>query len=215
MDVEMKDSEKAVKYFASRVMRRLAALGQSSLKEDVTQELWVAWCIAKGSFDPNGGASFRTYLENGMRLHINRYIEKHVERRISEVFALSLGASFGYNGNDEGEGALQSVIPSGDPALDERIIAESVWSHRVKKLSAKSRQFVDFLHRQPVELLSEVKKISERARHSKSLGISAPHSTRITSAIVFQLMGVSGGERQAILEEVRLFGQKMCEVDHA
>ena len=208
---DRKESEKAIRAFSYRVMRRLAAAGDHSLtQEDVQQELWLAWVVACQNYDAESGVPFLAYLQNGMRQHINRYIEKHVDRRHDEVTALSLDMTL--EGNDLGEAGdtFGEAVPSDDPHPGVGIEEESQFRWALSKLKPQAQMFLTLLKEQPVELLEEVRRVSDRCDYAKSRGIPGPFNNRLTAPMIFDLMGVSRVERIQITDELRKIGARAC-----
>ena len=210
MERDIRDSEKTINWFAYRVARRLAGLNQSAVIDDIKQELAIAWCIARDTYDPECGASFKTYLTNGMRLHINRHIEKQYERRMTEVMALSLDMP---TNSDEGSGTLGDVVPSADPAIDLAIEEQSIWNHVSERLSDKAKMFLSFVRERPDLLMDNVDKIRIRTEYARSRGISTFAFLTLNASVLFDFMDVSKSERKAILDEIRELGDEMCEAE--
>ena len=206
-----KESAKAVSAFAGRVMRRLAKTDVSTSREDVEQELWIAWCVACQNYDPASGVPFLAYLRNGMRLHVNRWVEKHFERRQQELFALSFDMK-GEGSEDDTEcGTLNDIIPSAAPAPDAAIEHRSAVSWAMSRLSPRAQMFVSILESQPVELLDEIHKIESRVEYARERGIPAYFSHRLTAAMVFDLMGADRVERVRINKELGQLAEKVEE----
>lgn len=198
-----KDSEKQVKFFAIRVLRRMHSLGaKSATLDDIEQELWIAWCKACKGFDETGGASFKTYFDTGMKRHINRYVEKTAERFYEQTVAISLDAKLG----DDADMSLGDIVSDNAASALDKIDAESCYAMAIKKLSPRAKMFVLFLKEQPRELLNEVFLAEEKSLHAKSMGLNftTPHS--LTTGMIFDFMGVQRTERADILKEVRRVG---------
>ena len=203
---EPKDSERQIKSFAFKVLRRMKAAGDHTMQiEDVEGELWLAWVKACQSFNSQAGASFKTYLYRGMQLHINRWVEKHMERRIGEVHARSMDASRG-----DSRMTLADVIPSDDPAPGSGFMDDDIFEHAMKRLSPRARIFVRLLKDQPPELLEEVRALNRKAEYGQTIGIRSTLNHRVTSLMLFDLMEVPRPDRAQILKEVERVGDIMC-----
>lgn len=208
--MDWRDSEKTINSFANRVGRRLLAAGAPShLMQDVKQELWIAWCKARDSYDETREASFKTYLWNGMRLHINRWVEENVSKRHGEVVALSLDAEM--LGEDE-DAKLSDVIPADDPLQDEIVEREDVWRYALRRLPPRARQFIQLLRDPPQCLLEQVRQIQAKAEYARSLGITMPTTSRVTTSMVFDLMGATRVEKMKIAAQIRKVGERMQRV---
>lgn len=197
-----KFAEATIKSYTNKVVRRLFAVGVPTMSaEDVQQELWIAWCIAVQSYQPETNVPFLAYLRTGMKLHMNRHIEKNVDRRISEVWAASFDADVG--NEDDGEGvALHDAVPSPDPDPTDRIAEQQTIAGLSKRLSEDARVFLNILYNQPPEILAEVRALQARTDYARERGFSPFFSNRLTSAVIFDAMGVSNSRRGKILREI-------------
>lgn len=192
-------SQKQIKAFAWKVLRRLHGLGaKSHTLDDVEQELMVAWCLAVEAYDPAGGASFKTFLYNGMRMHINRYIENNFEKFHEQTTALSLDAS-----DPDAEGTtFGDAVADTSELHSEEVEREDMFRYALTRLSPRAGQFLTFLKDQPIELVQEVRKIEDKAAYARERGISIAVSHRLTSRMIFDFMGVSRTERENIMAEI-------------
>lgn len=206
---DMNESKKVIGAFAHQVLRRLHGLGARSHSiEDVEQELWIAWCAACESFDPSRGVKFTSYLTNGMRMHINRYVERHFERFHEQTTALSL--DYSDNGDGEGEGECPSfsdIVADGAETADIIVDRERNFAYAMQRLSPRAQQFLTFLKEQPVEILEEVRRLEQKAEHAKKAGLNYATPHRLAAYIVFDFMGASRFERKQILDEVTTLGE--------
>lgn len=202
-------SEKAINSFAFKVSRRLYAAGDRTMSmDDIRQELWIAWTIAVQSFKEEQGIPFLAYLRNGMRLHINRYIEKHVTRRHSEVIAFSLDGE-----NDEGKSTTSyEQVPSADPKPDEDIQEKSAVDALCRRLSPIAAQFVRLLYEQPEPLMKEVVAIVRKAEFASSMNQVVVNSGRLTRTMIFDLLGVPMNKRTDVLREIENASHNMVQV---
>lgn len=207
-----KDSEAAIKSFASRVLQRLRAAGAKTEQfEDIIQELSLIWCNCCQTYDPASGATFNTYLHGGMRLYINSWVRKHVDQRHAEVIALDLDG-FGPSGDGgEDEGTLGDALPSEIASPDEVIANLQSLDYVKSRLSERAQMFVTILNDQPQELLNEVMKLEDKAAYAKEhRGITINLSHRLTYVMILDLMGASRGERKQILDEVTAVSDHYC-----
>lgn len=209
-----KDSEKQIKSFAWKVLRRLHAAGARTLQlEDIEGELWLAWCIACERYNSQAGASFKTFLHRGMQLHINRWSEKHVERRHAEVVAYGFDHTVS---SDRGQ--MDNGHTLGEMLADENAITDEDFSNGqslayVKsRLSPRAALFVQILNDQPQELLDEVLRLEDKAAYAKSeRNITVNLNHRLTYVMILDLMGASRNERRQILEEVAEVSDHYCQ----
>lgn len=198
-----------IKSFAFKVLKRVHALGaRSVLLEDIESELWVAWCLSCDAYSENGGAAFETFLYRGMRLHINRWVEKNFERNHAETIAASLDMKMGGEGADNtGTNSLGDVIPDPHERQDERFQREDCFAYAMTRLSSRSQMFLSFLKDTPLELMERMKDLEAKAAYAKEIGACYAMPSRITSSIIFDFMGASRVERKQIMDEVTQIGR--------
>ncbi|MER9176276.1 hypothetical protein NKH72_22110 [Mesorhizobium sp. M0955] len=208
--MDNKESQRLVKRLAAKVMRRLLSAGcPGHIREDIEQEMWVAWCIARDSYDETKGASFKTYAHNGIMLHINRWAEKHVARRHAEVIAKSLDAPLG----DEADGgSLGDIVACDKASPDEAVLENDHWSFAMKHLLPKDRQFMNILRNQPPELIEEVRKLEAKAEYARSQGYSLVVPHVVSTTMVFELMGIGRSERLKMAKRINNAGAKIQEL---
>lgn len=200
------EDERMIFALAHRVVRRLSAIPQVILSyQDIEQELWVGWCIARDRFSHSRGIPWPAYMQRGVKQHINRVIEKQLERFPEQTFALSLDKDM----LDEEGTSLSNIIPSSDPTPD--VIAErnSNFDHAKSVLSERASIFVSLLSEQPPELLQEVLIAQDKAKHAEALGAPYKAPKRIVANMVFDLMGASRSERTKIIKEVEQIGERI------
>lgn len=203
---DFEKSRRQVRRLAYRVMRRLSSINAPIISQsDIEQELWVGWCKARDVFDPERGVPFAAFAQRGMKQHINRYIERHIERFEGQTFALSLDANCFENGEDT---TLGEAIASDNP--EPHKISEQLSSFRAsyRRMSPKAQTFVRILNDQPQELLQEILMAQDKAEHASKLGAPYVQQRRITSKMVFDLMGLSRTERVKIMAEVESIAER-------
>lgn len=207
-----KEAKASIDAFAFKVLRRLHGLGaRSHTLEDVQQELWVAWCKACEAYRPDHGASFSTFLYTGMQRHINRYVEKNFERFHGETVALSLDSSESVSAGNDGtdDATLGESIADTVAGADVMLEQEQNFAYAMTRLSPRAQQFMTFLKDQPIELLQQLRALEAKGAYAKQRGISIATPQRLTTFMVFDLMGASRSERQKILEEVARVSAQM------
>lgn len=211
--LESVESEKSIKSFSWRVMRRLRAAGDSGRTfaiEDIQQECRIAWFKASESYQAEMGVPFQAYLKNGMRLHINRLIEKNIDRRHDEVVSMSLDAEL-----DQGSGNRASLAEIvADPSISGTTGYEEDqhFQYAIRKLKPRAKLFVTLLREQPKELLDEVIRMRKKSDYAREeMGIVSPTTNRLATWMIFDLMDASNVERTEIMKEVRALGERVCE----
>ncbi len=205
-----KEDERMIFALTHRVVRRLQTLPQVVMsKEDIEQELWVAWCKARDAFEPSRGIPWAAYLQRGMKQHINRVVDVQIERFEGQTFALSLNQSVNPTGGYDREDSLEDVIPGDTPLPCEEAERESNYRMALTVLSSRAKIFVTILKDQPEDLLQEVLIAQDKAEHANKLGAPYNAPRRITTAMVFDLMGAPRSERTKITREVEQLGIRM------
>lgn len=199
-------SVRIVNGFANRVQRRLASLPQGVMSlDDIKQELWVAWCKAAESFDESRGVPFEPYLRRGMQRHINQIVHTNIEKFPEQTFASSLDKQIG-----DGEGAtLSEVVPSDQPSALELLEKEGAWEEAVGALTPRARQFITLVRDQPNELLEETLLSDHKETMAREINVPFSNVRRVTTSMVFDLMGASSGERSKISREIKEVGEKV------
>lgn len=214
MLLEQELSEKAIRSFSHRVMRRLYGAGEKGRGlglEDIQQELRVAWFKASTSYNAELGVPFQAYLATGMKQHINRLIEKNVNRRHTEVLAISLDQPIDSAGG-EGKVTIHSTVASEDDLPGTDFERDQHFAYAIRKLKPRAKLFITLLYEQPPELLAEVSKLNRKSEYGReSLGIHSPVSNRLAACNVFDLMGAAQAERASIVRDIRELGQNICE----
>lgn len=203
MNVEYLDHEasaKIVRAFAARVRRRLRSLPRAVMgNEDVEQELWEAWCIARDNYKPDMGIPWAAYLRRGMMNHINSRIDRHIGRFPEAAFALSLDASVG---DEEGQ-TLAEVIPSDIPDASAAVEERSNYEAAKAILSPDAAMFLKILYEQPDELLQEVQKADDKKEMADQLNLPFAVSRRVTRSVIFDVMGISGRRKNEVIKEIQ------------
>lgn len=200
-----KESKAQIDAFAHKVLRRLKSLGAAShTLDDVQQELWVAWCKACEAYDPQMGASFKTFLYLGMQRHINRYVETHFERFHGQTVALSLDATV-----EDGGETFASVVPDQGALQDAVLEQESNFAYAMSRLSPRAQKFLAIVREQPEGIIQEFRKFESKSEYAKQQGIHFAAPQRLASWLIFDLMGVSRPDRKLILDEITQLGEKL------
>lgn len=205
---DLKASEGQVSSFAYKVLQRLHALGaKSHTLDDVKQELWIAWCLARDTYSEEGGASFRTYLHTGMQRHINRYIEKNFERFHGFTTAISLDAPAS---RDEDNGiTVGEVVPCSAVGAEELYMQRRNLELAKSMVSPRARIFLTILNDQPPELMAEVLLLVKKAEYGRGINMGYAQPVRLTAAMIFDLMNAGRMERTRILSEVTKIGDRI------
>ncbi len=199
-------SARIIGFITSKVMRRLKAAGASQMSaDDVTNELWVGWCVARDGYNSDLGVPFEAYLYRGLINHINRAIEKFIERsKDQNTYAISLDTPTGENEDT----SLHDIIGSGE-RLPEDIVTERIDFERlIEPLSQDAKIFIRLLENIPEELGIEVERLRQKAEFGRRMGIRRGVSMRVSSDLVFDLMGLNPTERCKILREIRMISER-------
>lgn len=195
--------EKYILFYSAKVMRRLqAAKAYIFQKDDVVQELWIAWCIARDTYEPATGVPFIAYLKRGMQQHINRCIEKHVERCPHVTYALSLDCPTG----EDGTGSLGDLIASNLHTVEQ--VEESLTARSIMaKMSPKTRIFFELLMDTPEELSREVMAEKAKSEYGRKMGLRTASSHSVTKAMIFDLLDYSRDDRREVLADIHAIGE--------
>lgn len=204
--MRVEDNLPQMRAFAYRQMRLAYVRGASGLSfEDVMQELAIAWCLARDSYRPDGGASFSTYLHRGMSMHMRSFMNRRLERAVGSDHAkVSLDAEI------DGEVSLHEALPSAHPALDEALNERQEYRFLLKRVSERARMFLTLLVETPPEILSEFEKARQHFDYARSQGVDVSRSTLNLSNIIFSLMGLTRREQSGVLSELKLVGASLC-----
>lgn len=203
--MDMKLCEKVINRLALRVLRRLQAASSRALLislEDLKQEMWIGACIAEKKFDAERGVPFAAYLQRGLMLHINRYIEEQHERCPAYSYALSLDQGMPGEGDDGAEMTLSNSVPSDEEITEDRIIRISHVMKLREKLSTEARIVVDLLVTQPEEILEDLSKQRFKAEMAQKIGVPYARTNKISMQLIFELMGIDRSKRAKILNEI-------------
>lgn len=215
MLIEPALSERSISTFASKVMRRLSGAGDNGRSfglDDIKQELRIAWIKASQTYNAEIGVPFQAYLVNGMKQHVNRLLEKHINRRHDEVISISLDQPID-KGDGDGKTSIHSFIASDDDAPGLEYENHEHFEYVSEKLSPRAKLFLTLLYRQPAELLEQVVCLRKKTDFGKHhLGITLPTTDRLATWMVFDLMDAPHSERGRIVSEIRALGERLCEV---
>lgn len=196
-----KSVERLLHKFCNQVMRRLHAAAIATFqREDIMQELWIAWVIARKSYDPATNVPFIAYLSRGMRNHINRFIEKHAERFSEQTYAYSL-ENKPTSGDDDSNHTFSETVPS---AFGNTVDVEDniAWEQAISMMSPQAQIFARILKDTPPEICEQVIHLREKSKHGLSMGFASSEPMRVTSRMVFDLLGCTVSQRRAIIVEV-------------
>ena len=195
--VQYRDHEKLILHTAHRVMRRIYNLGTSATIDDVVSELSIAWIIARDSWEQEHGVPFVPFLMRGMIQHINRWVSKEILQHNSAH--LDLDADI-----EEGTNAHDVIADRGEIDAETAAVRSDLRERNLKRLSPVARKFVELLESPPAALVAVLRAQKARAEYARSRGVSmiSPTNKRITTSMVFDLMGVTSKERTSISKEI-------------
>jgi len=191
--------------------RRCIAAGAKSVqREDVFQEMCIAWCLARDSWKPeitgdDGQVKkipFVAYLVRGVRNHVNRWIGKEI---IQANDKLELDGS-GLGEESDGED-FHSVVADSCAANPEEAAIEADDRRNIRNsLSAEARRFLEILENPPPALFVVLDAARSRREFAVARGVAAAGAPKkITTHLVFDLMGIDRGKRAKIVGEIRSF----------
>lgn len=196
-----KSVERLLHKFCNQVMRRLQAAAITTFqREDIMQELWIAWVIARKSYSADTNVPFVAYLSTGMKRHINRFIEKHAERFLAQTHALSLDYNPD-NGFEDANASLSETVPSafGNTVDIEDNIA---WEQAISMMSPQTQIFARLLKDTPSEICEQVIHLREKSKHGRAMGVPSSDPMRVTSRMIFDLLGCTVVQRRKIIAEI-------------
>jgi hypothetical protein len=206
-----KASEKLIWKMAGRVLMRLKAAGARQIdREDVIQELSIAWVKATESFDPHRGVPFPAYFVRGAWQHINRWAEG-TEEEIRNV-GPSLDATLGDEGNDRTLGDM--VEDRGAVSAEQMVLDAERRALVYRKLSPRAAQFLELLENPPPALYAQMDAISIRASTARTNGRASWAPNYLSMTLIADLMGLDKTERRHVyaeLNELAIYVQRISQ----
>jgi DNA-directed RNA polymerase specialized sigma24 family protein len=207
MDYTMDDVKRLIHSKSWALYKQLKASGcHSYSREDLEQELWLAYCRARDSFSEQFGVPFMAYLATGLKQQAHHIRNHKVFNRIEEEWATSLSTPLG---DEDGGATFGDVLPSANPLQSAGVEESSNMAFAMRHLSKRARIFVKILSEQPIELLEAIKQAEARIEQARALGVKHMHYSQVTSGAIFKVMGASRLERTKILDEVRKVGKML------
>lgn len=179
-----------VEGFAAQAHRRLRAAGCSTLQiDDVRQECWIAWCKARDTWQEGGGASFRTYLNNGMALHLRRWMmNQKANARMSAM----------------GENAIAAAEAQADETdFEDAILAREARAGVLRRMTPATRQVLALAVEPPAWLAAEVKAMHDKVRWCRSRGFVTRERPLVS--LVMEALGLTPVERKRVTAEMLRF----------
>ena len=185
--------------YAWKVLRRVHAAGWRHISlEDVQQELGIAWMRANKSYNPQAGAAFKTYLYQGMRLHVNAWLRSEA---YSVGGSLSLDeTSFGAEGDD---GSLHEVIAAPGVAQDEELVEKQTEARVMARLSPLSQLVLRLLQNPPDLLVQEFRAMRAKYDYARERGMIIALPTEISLTVIFMFLGLSRTLRGNVRREIK------------
>jgi hypothetical protein len=203
--LDYRESAPRIARIANAVAYQLSGSGVHSMtRDDVEQELWIVWCMARDKYDPSLGVPFEAFLINGIKMHIRSSIKRKAFKRAAEEWGKSLDAPVS---KDEGGATVGETIAEDFSFMDD-IEAEGQFQFIVSRLTERAATFVRLLRDQPQILIDALKALEERSNYAKELGVSNMLFRQVTTSMIFKLMGCDRPERTRILAEVRQVTEK-------
>lgn len=198
-DTSWEGNHRFIRWFAAKALRRALSAGVRGVQlDDFVQEATVAWLIAVRHFDPSKGVPFIPYLKLGMQRQINRWLQGEInqchEASVSLDFTPDDSATPGFKTADK--------IDNGDLAIDEALIRKDTRDKVLALLTPRARRYLELLESPPPELLEEMKALIAKAQIGRAMGITRFAPVRVSSDLIFKLMGAPNHERQKIHREI-------------
>ncbi|CAO3459962.1 hypothetical protein [Azospirillum argentinense] len=190
--------KKLVHKMAHQVLRRLAGAGARAVtQDDIEQELWLAWTIARNRFDPQLGVPFTAYFVRGAWQHINRWAQS-VEVQIKHV-AFSLND---HTTEDENEAGTmipdERVVPADEQA---RLKQRRAFAYR--RLSREARVMLEMLENPPPALYAQLNALAARADAARARGVKpGAVPTAVTLSMIATVMGLDRMARARVYREL-------------
>lgn len=168
---------------------------------DLEQELWITWMNATRTYDPEKGASFKTYLHRGMQLAVARFIQTRI-RRNGENFARSFQ-------EEVADGEQLSEVVADESAVDpeDMMIRAETFQKALKRMSSDTRAIVEVFEAQPAALLDQVALVEEKADHAQRIGVPYAAARGLRLRTLMDLAGLSARERTAVMNEIKAIAQ--------
>lgn len=134
--------ERQLEGLATKFFARAAAIGIAMDRDDVVQELRIAYLKSKSSWKPDGGARFSTYFQTCACRHFNDRISKEENERakLGMGSMSALADKWGEEGDDVPVG-IEAAMGVEDAYEDAKIRIEEM-KERLGKLSADGRLLV-------------------------------------------------------------------------
>jgi DNA-directed RNA polymerase specialized sigma24 family protein len=198
MTLKLEDSMPAIRAFSWRVLRRVTAAGSVIELDDIISECKLAWFNASRSFDETAGVPFLAYLRRGMKLHVNRWVDKELKEH--NASHLEFDAPRG----ESETGSLHDFIPDRSMERPDEIFeANDRREKQLARLTPRARQFVELLESPPKALVDILKGLKARQEYAIARGLPAsPVPKRVLTTLVFRFMGASPREQTHITEEL-------------
>lgn len=202
MQVSFAEHEKRLRNLTERVYRRIWAAGARTVqKDDIFQELAIAWCQARDAWRPEHGVPFVPYMLRGAMHHINRWVDRELKQVKIAPFNLDEPTTLDKVNTDH---ELHEFIADKNAvnAVDlllEREARNLAW----RDLSARANQFIEFLSNPPPQIKQLLDGLRARADYARKRGVAACVAPRrITASMILDVMGADRTERSAIYQEI-------------
>jgi DNA-directed RNA polymerase specialized sigma24 family protein len=201
--VEFEQHRKLLLKLAHQVHRRCFNAGASSVQfEDVFQEICIAWCKARDAWSPEHNVPFVAFLVRGARHHLNRWVGKEIMESNSR---LNLDAT----GSDDNDTEFHGLIADPKAEMPDEIIMRA---DRIREydqiLSQDALQFIRILESPPPQLFAILDATQARREYALSRGVpAAPSQRKVSSALVFDLMGCDKTKRKQVFAELKAYAE--------
>lgn len=204
-DTSWEGNHRYIRWFASKALQRAISAGVRGIQlDDFVQEATIAWLIACKHFDPTRGVPFIPYLKLGMQRHINRWLRDEIGEVTLTPKSLDATVS------EENETELGDLLADNLAlSADEQVIRKDLRAQVLERLSPRARRYLELLESPPPELLEEMNAILAKAKLGRAMGLTRFAPVRVSSDLIFKLMGAPNHERQRIHREIEAAIQKV------
>lgn len=193
-------SRRLIASLTRKVCSRMRAAGVRIVEpEEVTQELWVAWSVARNTYDATHGVPFGAYFYRGALNHINRWF-----RDLENADIKLVGFSLDDTASADDEKDMHEVIADPARQADEEVALVERRRQVREKLSPIALRFLELLEDPPVALYREIEAMKARAQFCRDNGrYAGPTPNGVTISMIADLMGLTRHQRNVTYRELK------------
>lgn len=182
-----------------KALQRALAAGMRGVQlEDLMQEASIAWLLACKSYDPARGVPFLPFLKRGLQFHINRWLKYEIDEchNASASYDMTIG-------DDDSAPVSEIIADARHIPQDEQVSRKQNWTLIASHLSPLARRYIELLESPPPELMAELKAVMAKAERGRAMGLTRFAPVRVSSDLIFRIMGLNNYERAKITKEVQ------------